>query len=104
MEQFFVVVRRESNRVTAIEVFERVSVDVQESFKVRCGEESRAFSIRLSPEGAATISEVSCKDRPFFSFPWYEEKYVCDNSLDLYERVSAITPSSEVLAWLGTKF
>lgn len=103
MEQYFVVVRRESSRVTEIEIFERVTVEVEESFKARYGKESRAFSIRLPPDGTATISEMPCEDRPYVAFPWYDEKYVCKDSLDLYERVSAITQSSEVRSWLGTK-
>jgi hypothetical protein len=102
-DQYFFVVRRELHRVTGIEIFECITVDIEGSFKVRCSNESRAFSVRISQDGAATISEVSCKERPYFSFAWHEEKYTCDDSLALYESVSQVTDAWALLSWLGQK-
>lgn len=101
--QYLVVVRRKSNTLKEIEIFAHVAIEIEDSFRARCCELSRATLVRFSSDNQATISEYSCKDRCYVSVPWYEEKYICNDSLDLYDQVSKITESREVRAWLGAR-
>jgi hypothetical protein len=99
--QYFFVVKRHGKKASSIDIFEHVIIEIVDHYRVRCSDESIAHRIQCSDERPSRVSSINCRDQPYFTYFWYDEKYVCEDAFSAYERASELDLPPDVLLWLA---
>lgn len=100
-EWYVLKVRKLRGKICGLDLYEQVSVTSTEHFTVRVGPQSLAFRISLKTEGRVVVHRINLEEMRHLLIAWHEEKLVCGNMEQLWERAGELGVGSGVLEWIG---
>ncbi len=102
-DRHLICIKRSAGRVVGVRVFEYVAINGLADIQVHVHRHSQVFKIRIITEDRFDIHAIDSKENPFYAFSWYEEKFVCDDSWQMYEWANRYISNPEILKWFARR-